>query len=89
MIGAIELLMIAIIFGIIYGRDAIDKTFKKRPDEGVVESFAEDVKEYYHDDPKRLVKLIIFVVSIIAFLGVLTYWVVTRYNISRMLGLDQ
>jgi hypothetical protein len=89
MIGAIELLMIAIIFGIIYGRDAIDKTFKKRPDEGVVESFAEDVKEYYHDDPKRMVKLIIFVVSIIAFLGVLTYWVVTRYNISRMLGLDQ
>lgn len=89
MIGAIELLMIAIIFGIIYGRDAIDKTFKKRPDEGVVESFAEDVKEYYHDDPKRLVKLIIFVVSIIAFLGVFTYWVVTRYNISRMLGLDQ
>lgn len=89
MIGAIELLMIAIIFGIIYGRDAIDKTFKKRPDEGVVESFADDIKEYYHEDPKRLVKLIVFFVSIVAFLGVLTYWVFTRYNVGRILGLDQ
>ncbi len=81
--------MIAVIFGIIYGRDAIDKTFKKRPDEGVVESFADDVVEYYHEDPKRLVKLVVFVVSVLAFFGVLIYWVVTRYNIGRMLGLDQ
>jgi hypothetical protein len=29
MIGAIEILIIAVIFGIIYGRDAIDKTFKR------------------------------------------------------------
>ena len=43
MIGAIEILIIAIIFGVIYGRDAIDRTWKKNPNEGVVESFTEDV----------------------------------------------
>ena len=58
MIGAIEILIIAIIFGIIYGRDAIDKTFKKHADEGVVESFAVDVKEFYEKDPKRLILLV-------------------------------
>ena len=39
MIGAIEILIIAIIFGVIYGRDAIDRTWNKNPNEGVVESF--------------------------------------------------
>ena len=63
MIGAIEILIIAVIFGVIYGRDAIDRTWKKNPNEGVVESFTDDVKEYYHEDPKRLFKLIISVFS--------------------------
>ena len=89
MIGAIEILLIAIIFGIIYGRDAIDRTWKKNPDEGVVESFTEDVKEYYHEDPKRLFKLIIFTLSILTFIGTLIYWVVTRYDLAKMIGLTQ
>ena len=89
MIGAIEILMIAIIFGIIYGRDAIDRTFKKHPDEGVVESFADDVKEYYHEDPKRLFKLIVLVISVLAFFGMVIYYAVTRYDIAKILGLDQ
>ncbi len=89
MIGAIEILIIAVIFGIIYGRDAIDNTYRKRPNEGVVESFAEDVKVYYHEDPKRLVKLIIFFVSLAAFVIILIYWVLTRTDILKMIGLDQ
>ncbi len=89
MIGAIEILIIAVIFGVIYGRDAIDRTWKKNPNEGVVESFTEDVKEYYHEDPKRLFKLVIFVLSIIVFIGTLIYWVVTNYDIAKMIGLTQ
>ena len=89
MIGAIEILIIAIIFGIIYGRDAIDRTWKKNPDEGVMESFTEDVKEYYHEDPKRLFKLIILALSVLTFVGILIYWVVTRYDIAKMIGLTQ
>jgi len=89
MIGAIEILIIAIIFGVIYGRDAIDRTWKKNPDEGVVESFADDMKEYYHEDPKRLFKLIVFAISIIAFISTLVYWVVTNYDIAKMIGLTQ
>jgi len=89
MIGAIEILIIAIIFGVIYGRDAIDRTWKKNPDEGVVESFTDDVKEYYHEDPKRLIKLIVFAISVIAFLSTLVYWVVTNYDIAKMIGLTQ
>ena len=89
MIGAIEILIIAVIFGIIYGRDAIDKTFRKSADEGVVESMAGDLKEYYEDDPKRMVKLAIFVVSAILFLVLGAYWAITRTNFLRMIGLDQ
>ena len=89
MIGAIEILIIAIIFGVIYGRDAIDRTWKKNPDEGVVESFAEDVKGYYQEDPKRLFKLIILALSVLTFVGILIYWVVTRYDIAKMIGLTQ
>ena len=89
MIGAIEILIIAIIFGVIYGRDAIDRTWKKNPDEGVVESFADDMKEYYHEDPKRLFKLIVFAISIIAFVSTLVYWVITNYDIAKMIGLTQ
>ena len=89
MIGAIEILIIAIIFGVIYGRDAIDRTWKKNPDEGVVESFTEDVKEYYQEDPKRLFKLIILILSVLAFIGTLIYWVVTSYDIAKIIGLTQ
>ena len=89
MIGAIEILIIAVIFGIIYGRDAIDKTFRKSADEGVVESMAGDLKEYYEDDPKRVVKLAIFVVSAILFLTLGAYWAITRTDFLRMIGLDQ
>ena len=89
MIGAIEILIIAIIFGVIYGRDAIDRTWKKNPDEGVVESFTDDVKEYYHEDPKRLIKLIVFAISVITFLSTLVYWVITNYDIAKMIGLTQ
>ena len=89
MIGAIEILIIAIIFGVIYGRDAIDRTWKKNPNEGVVESFTDDVKEYYHEDPKRLFKLIIFAISIITFISTLVYWVITNYDIAKMIGLTQ
>ena len=89
MIGAIERLIIAIIFGVIYGRDAIDRTWKKNPDEGVVESFTDDVKEYYHEDPKRLIKLIVFAISVIAFLSTLVYWVIINYDIAKMIGLTQ
>ena len=89
MIGAIEILIIAVIFGVIYGRDAIDHTWNKNPNEGVVESFSEDVKKYYHEDPKRLFKLIALALSVIAFLGMLVYWVITNYDIAKMIGLTQ
>ena len=89
MIGAIEILIIVIIFGVIYGRDAIDRTWKKNPNEGVVESFTEDVKEYYQEDPKRLFKLIILALSVLTFIGILVYWVVTNYDIAKMIGLTQ
>ena len=89
MIGAIEILIIAVIFGVIYGRDAIDRTWKKNPNEGVVESFTEDVKQYYYEDKKRLFKLIALGLSIITFLVTLTYWVLTNYDIGKMIGLTQ
>ena len=89
MIGAIEILIIAVIFGVIYGRDAIDRTWNKNPNEWVVESFSEDVKKYYHEDPKRLYKLIALALSVIAFLGMLVYWVITNYDIAKMIGLTQ
>lgn len=89
MFGAIEILMIAIIFGIIYGRDAIDKTWHKRPDEGVMESFAEDVKVYYEKDPKRLVKIIVGIFSLVIFVIMLIYWVLTRTEFLKMIGLNQ
>ena len=89
MIGAIEILIIAVIFGVIYGRDAIDRTWKKNPNEGVVESFTEDVKQYYYEDKKRLFKLIALGLSIITFLVTLTYWILTNYDIAKMIGLTQ
>ena len=89
MIGAIEILIIAVIFGIIYGRDAIDKTFRKSANEGVVESMAGDLKEYYEEDPNRMVKLAVFIVSAIVFLVTAAYWAITRTDFLKMIGLDQ
>jgi len=54
-----------------------------------MESFAEDVKEYYHTDPKRLVKLAIFIVSVIGFLCMVAYLLVTRTDFLLMLGMGQ
>jgi hypothetical protein len=88
MIGAIEILIIAVIFGIIYGRDAIDKTFKKHADEGVVESFAVDVKDYYEKDPKRLILIVSGCLGLIIFSIVGIYWAVTQTDILKSIGLE-
>ena len=88
MIGAIEILIIAIIFGIIYGRDAIDKTFKKHADENLAESFAVDVKDFYEKDPKRLIFLVAGGVAAFAFIGVGIYWALTRTDILKTIGLE-
>ena len=89
MIGAIEILIIAMIFGIIYGRDAIDKTFRKSADEGVVESMAGDLKEYYEADPKRMMKLSAMIVGALLFLITGVYWAITRTDFLKMIGLEQ
>ena len=89
MIGAIEILIIAVIFGIIYGRDAIDKTFRKSANEGVVESMAGDLKEIYDADPKRMIKLSAIVIGATTFLSTGMYWAITRTNFLQMIGLDQ
>jgi hypothetical protein len=89
MIGAIEILIIAMIFGIIYGRDAIDKTFRKSADEGVVESMAGDLKEYYEADPKRMIKLSAMIVGALVFLITGVYWAITRTEFLKMIGLEQ
>ena len=89
MIGAIEILIIAVIFGIIYGREAIDKTFRKSANEGVVESMAGDLKEIYDADPKRMVKLSAIIIGAIAFLATGMYWAITRPDFLKMIGLDQ
>ena len=87
MIGAMEIMMIAIIFGIIYGRDAIDRTWKKRPDEKLTESFAADVKEFYDKDPKRFAKVVgIVIFTIVAFAG-MAYWAFTQTDLLKILGL--
>lgn len=88
MIGAIEILIIAIIFGIIYGRDAIDKTFKKHADENLAESFAVDVKEFYEKDPKRLIFLVAGGLAAFAFIGIGIYWALTRTDILKTIGLE-
>ncbi len=89
MIGAIEILIIALIFGIIYGRDAIDRTFRKSANEGVVESLTGDIKEYYNADPKRMIKLSALVIGAFVFLVTSAYWVITRTDFLKMIGLDQ
>ncbi len=87
MIGAIEILIIVVIFGIIYGRDDIDKPFKKNPDEGLVESFAVDVKEFYEENPKRLIIMVSATLGGVVFVVLLVYWAFTRTDLRKMLGL--
>ena len=87
MIGAIEILIIVIIFGIIYGRDAIDKTFKKHAEEGVVESFAVDVRDFYKKDTKRLVLLVAGGLCGFGIVGLVMYWAFTRFDLPKMIGL--
>ncbi|MCF8720047.1 hypothetical protein [Nitrospina gracilis] len=88
MIGAIEILIILVIIGIIYSKDVVDKTWRKRPDEGVVESFAVDVKDYYKENPKRLVFAIIGTVATLMFVITLFWWLWTRTDFKQMLGLE-
>ncbi len=87
MLGTIEVLIILLILGIIFGRDAIDRTFKKNPDEGTLESMSEDVKDYYKENPKRLMYIAGGVLLGFIFISVFFYWVITRTKFLRMLGL--
>ncbi len=86
MIGAIEILILAVILGIIMSRDAIDKTFRKHADEGLVESLAEDAKDFYRDNPKRLMIIVASSIGAIVFLGTMVYWALTRTDLLKMLG---
>ena len=86
MIGAIEILILAVIIGIIMSRDAIDKTFRKHADEGLVECLAEDAKDFYRDNPKRLMIIIGASLGAIIFLVTLVYWALTRTDLLKMLG---
>lgn len=87
MIGAIEILIILVIFGIIYGKDAIDKTYRKRPDEGVVESLAVDVKEFYKENPRRLLYILLGVLGGLSFFVTIMYYLITETDLGRMIGL--
>ena len=86
MIGAIEILILAVIVGIIMSRDAIDKTFRKHADEGLVESLAEDAKDFYRDNPKRLMIIVGASLGAMIFLVTLVYWALTRTDLLKMLG---
>ncbi|MBI5428497.1 MAG: hypothetical protein HZA02_09510 [Nitrospinae bacterium] len=88
MFGAMEILMILIIFGIIYGRDAIDRTFRKNPDEGTVESLAYDIRDYYKDNPKRVTLMIVGIVLAVALSTFGVYWVVAKTKFLRSMGLQ-
>lgn len=88
MIGAIEILIILVIFGIIYGKDAIDKTYRKRPDEGVVESLAVDVKEFYKENPRRLFYIVLGVLGGLSFIVTLFYYFLTQTDLRQMIGLE-
>ena len=50
---------------------------------------AGDLKDYYEEDPKRMIKLGVFIVSLISFLGLGIYWALTRTDFLKMIGLDQ
>jgi len=86
MIGAIEILIIVVIAGIIFSKDVVDRTWRKRPDESVAESFAVDVKDYYEKNPKKLIYAVIGTVAGFAFIAVGIYWAFTRTDLPKMLG---
>ncbi len=88
MIGAIEILIIVVIAGIILSKDVIDRTWRKHPDESVAESFAVDIQDYYKKNPKKMIYAVIGTVCGIAFLGTGIYWLVTRTDFIKMLGLE-
>jgi len=88
MIGAIEILIILIIFGIIYGKDAIDRTYKKHPNESMGESLTVDFKEFYKENPRRLFYIILWVTGILAVIVMGIYQLVTRPDIRRMIGIE-
>ncbi|MFQ5483213.1 MAG: hypothetical protein ACE5ER_10700 [Nitrospinaceae bacterium] len=88
MIGAIEILIIIIIFGIIYGKDAIDRTYRKHPDEGVVESMVVDFKDYYKENPRRLFYVLLGVLGGLSFFITVVYYFITRTDLRRMIGLE-
>jgi len=81
-------LMIAIIFAIIYGRDAIDKTFRKHADETIGESFVADFQEYYKKDPKRTVRITVIVISSAILLIGCLYWVFAKTNLLKLIGIS-
>ena len=85
MIGAIEILIIVIIFGIIYGRYAIYKTFKKHAEEGVVESFSVDVMDFYKKYPIRLVLLFLVCLCGFFFVGLVIFWSFTRFSLPKLI----
>jgi hypothetical protein len=87
MIGGLEILMIAIIFAIIYGRDAIDKTFRKHADETIGESFVADFQEFYKKDPKRTIRITAIVISSVTFVVGCLYWIFAKTNLLKMLGI--
>ena len=79
--------MIAIIFAIIYGRDAIDKTFRKHPDETIGESFVSDFQEFYKKDPKRTVRLTLIIATSVVFVVGCLYWVFAKTNLLKLIGI--
>lgn len=81
-------MMIAIIFAIIYGRDAIDKTFRKHADETIGESFVADFQEYYKKDPKRTVRITVIVISSATLLIGCLYWVFAKTNLLKLIGIS-
>ncbi len=87
MIGAMELLMILIIIGIIYSKNAVDRTFRKHADESVGESFVSDYQEFYRKDPKRTIKLTVIAILTILFLLASAYWIFFKSNSLRLLGI--
>ncbi len=88
MIGAIEILIIVVIAGIIFSKDVVDRTWRKRPDESVPESLAVDIKDYYEKNPKKLIYAAAGSVAAFTFVVIGVYWAFTRTDLPKMLGLE-
>ena len=70
------------------GRLRIDKTYRKRPDEGVVESLAVDFKDYYKENPRRLFYIVLGVLGGLSFLVTIFYYFITQTDLRFMIGLE-